>query len=65
MESEKELALKKIIETQLLILNEVDRVERTVIDIRKNQDLFKLEDLNNINTTLELITSQYKSFLKK
>ncbi|MDP3494277.1 MAG: hypothetical protein Q8R82_14285 [Hyphomonadaceae bacterium] len=64
MESEKELALKKIIENQLLLVNELDRVERGVLEIRRNQDLSNLEDLNNINTKLELITNQYKGFLK-
>ncbi len=65
MENERELALKKVIENQLNINAELDRIERTVLDVKKKGDVFDIETINRFNLELETIYLQFKGILKR
>jgi hypothetical protein len=65
MENDRELALKRVIKNQLNINSELDRIERTVLEVKNKEGSFDLDTINRFNLELETIHLQFKGILKK
>ncbi len=63
MENARELALKKVIENQLKINAELDRIEKTVLEVKNKVDVFDLKAIDRYNLELETIHLQFKGIL--